>query len=58
MRTSVTAQFVVYISVLLIVICGSLGFIANTTASNALLSSIEQQLPNKAIDGAKVVPAR
>jgi methyl-accepting chemotaxis protein len=58
MRTSVTAQFVVYISVLLIVICGSLGFIANTTASNALLSSIEQQLPNKAIDGAKVVASQ
>ena len=58
MRTSVTARFVVYISVLLIVICGSLGFIANTTATNALINSIEQELPNKAVDGAKVVASQ
>jgi methyl-accepting chemotaxis protein len=58
MRKSVTARFVVYISVLLIVICGSLGFIANTTATNALINSIEQELPNKAVDGAKVVASQ
>jgi hypothetical protein len=52
MKKSVTAQFIVYIAVLLIVICGSLGLIANATSSNALINSIEQQLPAKAEDGA------
>jgi methyl-accepting chemotaxis protein len=58
MKKSVTAQFVVYIAVLLIAICGSLGLIANTTASNALINSIEQQLPSKANDGANIVASR
>lgn len=58
MKKSVTAQFVVYIAVLLIVICGSLGFIANTTASNALINNIEQQLPAKAKDGANLVASK
>ena len=58
MKKSVTAQFIVYIAVLLIVICGSLGLIANATSSNALINSIEQQLPAKAEDGANLVASR
>jgi methyl-accepting chemotaxis protein len=58
MKKSVTSQFVVYIAVLLIVICGSLGLIVNTTSSNALINSIEQQLPAKAEDGANLVASR
>ena len=58
MKKSVTSQFVVYIAVLLIVICGSLGLIANATSSNALINSIEQQLPAKAEDGARLVASR
>jgi methyl-accepting chemotaxis protein len=58
MKKSVTAKFIVYIAVLLIVICGSLGLIANATSSNALINSIEQQLPAKAEDGARLVASR
>jgi len=58
MKKSVSAQFVVYIALLLIAIGGSLGVIATTTASNALINSIEQQLPSKASDGANIVAGR
>lgn len=44
-----------FISVLLILVCGSLGFLASNTASNALMDNIEQQITNKAADGAKLV---
>ncbi|HQA51183.1 MAG TPA: methyl-accepting chemotaxis protein [Syntrophomonadaceae bacterium] len=58
MTKSVTTQFMIYIAVTLIIICGGVGLIAENTASNALFSSVEQQLPDKAKDGADIVASK
>jgi len=58
MTKSVTTQFMIYIAVTLIIICGGVGLIVENTASNALFSSVEQQLPDKAKDGADIVASK
>lgn len=46
---------VMFISVLLILVCGSLGVLASIAASDALKQNVEQQITAKAEDGAKLV---
>lgn len=58
MTKSVTTQFMIYIAVTLIIICGGVGLIVENTASNALFSSVEQQLSDKAKDGADIVASK
>lgn len=58
MKKSVAAQFIVYISVLLLIVCGALGIVAYRTSSAALVNTIENELPAKAEDGAKLVASK
>lgn len=58
MKKSIATQLIIYIMALLILIGGGLGVVSSITASNALLKDIEQQLPSKAEDGAKLVSSK
>ncbi len=58
MNKSITTQLIIYILALLLLIGGGLGAVSYMTASNALLQNIEQQLPSKAEDGAKLVASK
>ena len=51
----IRTRLVLFISVLLIVVCSSLGLLASKAASDSLKHSVEQQLTAKAEDSAKIV---
>lgn len=58
MRRSVAIQFLTYMSALLLVVCIGLGLVAYNISSQALITSIEDELPGKAEDGAKLVSSQ
>lgn len=58
MMKRVSTQFMVYFTVLLLLVCGSLGLVAYRSSSAALVGNIETELPAKAEDGAKLVASQ
>lgn len=52
---SISTRLVINVSLVLLLVCGALGIVAYYYASNSLVSTVEENLPGKAQDGAKIV---
>ncbi len=55
---SIKAKIVVYLAILLIFVCAGLGVISNVTASKALVTSVNETLPQLAVQASRVVSNR
>jgi len=55
---SLKNKMILYIGVLLLFVCGGLGLISYITAATAITAQVEENLPQLANEGAKVISAR
>ncbi len=55
---SIKIKIMVYLGILLTITCAGIGIIANFTSSKAIISQVNQMLPELASEGAKVVEGR